>query len=240
MEAHAAAPERRVGQRRLAQEMTALVHGADAAADAAEAASAVLFGGDPARPTWPRCEMLAGELGVAELRHRAELAGGLAVDGCLVDTAAWPPRRATPGEALEAGEVRVNGRRVAGDDQVGAAELLHGRYLLVRRGKKRYALVRVGVVGVGLLQVDPPPLRRPHLGASVFGGADGASTGLTRRPPPDRLALRFKPHRCPPGVPIAGEATGLRAGRVPLRRTPASRRARVSDPSSARCSLKTE
>ena len=47
--------------------------------------------------------------------------------------------------------MRVNGRRLAGDDQVGAADLLHGRYLLVRRGKKRYALVRVGVVGVGLL-----------------------------------------------------------------------------------------
>ncbi|MDQ3147033.1 MAG: tyrosine--tRNA ligase, partial [Actinomycetota bacterium] len=43
--AHSAAPERRVGQRRLAQELTTLVHGADAATAAADAAHA-LFGAD--------------------------------------------------------------------------------------------------------------------------------------------------------------------------------------------------
>src|SRR5262249_6680379 len=44
--AHAAAPETRAGQRRLAEEITTLVHGAEATR-AAQAATAVLFGGDP-------------------------------------------------------------------------------------------------------------------------------------------------------------------------------------------------
>ena len=45
--AHAEAPHRREGQRRLARETTTLVHGAEATA-AAEEASAILFGGSPA------------------------------------------------------------------------------------------------------------------------------------------------------------------------------------------------
>ena len=45
--AHAQAPHRRAGQRRLAREITTLVHGAEATA-AAEEASAILFGGSPA------------------------------------------------------------------------------------------------------------------------------------------------------------------------------------------------
>jgi tyrosyl-tRNA synthetase len=144
--AHVAAPERRLGQRRLAQEMTGLVHGTDAAL-AAEAASAVLFGGDPAVADRAALEMLGLELGVAGL-ERGELDGGLAVDVLLrrtgLATSGSDARR-----GLEAGEVQVNGRRVALGDQVGAAELLHGRYLLVRRTKKKYALAEVGEAASG-------------------------------------------------------------------------------------------
>ena len=46
MEEHAEAPQRRFAQRALADEMTALVHGAHAAGAAAEAAE-LLFAGDP-------------------------------------------------------------------------------------------------------------------------------------------------------------------------------------------------
>src|SRR6201986_4640068 len=48
--AHAQAPHRREGQRRLAREITTLVHGAEATA-AAEEASAILFGGSAADAT---------------------------------------------------------------------------------------------------------------------------------------------------------------------------------------------
>src|SRR5207249_473279 len=52
LERHAAAPERRVAQRTLADELTALVHGPEAATAAAEAAD-VLFGGDPTHASGP-------------------------------------------------------------------------------------------------------------------------------------------------------------------------------------------
>ena len=58
---HAAAPERRVGQRALADEVTSIVHGPDAARATAEAAD-VLFGGDPLGASIEALETLAGEV----------------------------------------------------------------------------------------------------------------------------------------------------------------------------------
>ena len=55
------APERRHGQRALADEMTALVHGDEAARAAAEAAD-VLFGGDPLAASPEALEALAAEV----------------------------------------------------------------------------------------------------------------------------------------------------------------------------------
>ncbi|MEM8905342.1 MAG: tyrosine--tRNA ligase, partial [Actinomycetota bacterium] len=57
---HEAEPGRRTGQRRLAQEVTTLVHGAAAAVAAAEA-SAILFGGDPTTASEAALQMVAGE-----------------------------------------------------------------------------------------------------------------------------------------------------------------------------------
>jgi tyrosyl-tRNA synthetase len=60
-DAHEAVPERREGQRRLAREVTTLVHGAEAAA-AAEEASAILFGGSPQQASVKAIEFLAAEV----------------------------------------------------------------------------------------------------------------------------------------------------------------------------------
>ncbi len=106
--AHVAEPERRGGQRRLAREMTTLVHGR-AAADAAEAASGVLFGGDPAEADLATFEMLAGELGVVEVAADELAAGHRAVD-VLVTEHGWPRRSAKPVVRWTDGEIRVNRR----------------------------------------------------------------------------------------------------------------------------------
>ena len=146
VKAHVAAPEQRTGQRRLAQEMTALVHG-PAAAAAAQAASAVLFGGDPAQADQATFEMLAGELAVVDLDPN-ELAGGLTAE-TLARHSGLASSGSDARRGLAAGEFRANGRRLTSDDQVGPGDLAHGRFLLVRRGKKRYALARVGVAASG-------------------------------------------------------------------------------------------
>ncbi|HEY5154837.1 MAG TPA: tyrosine--tRNA ligase [Acidimicrobiales bacterium] len=137
---HSAAPERRDGQRRLAEEVTTLVHGADQAR-AAAAASQVLFGGDPQAADAETFAMLAGELAVsslAELRHD----GGVeALDAVMATGLAKSRSDARKGFA--AGEFSLNGVRRAADERVASADLLHDRFLLVRRGKKRYALLAV-------------------------------------------------------------------------------------------------
>jgi tyrosyl-tRNA synthetase len=137
---HAASPGRREGQRRLAREMTALVHGPPAAR-AAEAASQLLFGGDPADADESAFEMLAAELGRVEVGS-SELEGGLAVDA-LVGRTDLASSLSDARRALAAGEIRVNGAKVGPADAVDAGRLQHGRYLLVQRGRKRHALVVV-------------------------------------------------------------------------------------------------
>ena len=44
-------------------------------------------------------------------------------------------------KGFAAGEFSLNGVRSAAEDRVGPAQLLHDRFVLVRRGKKRYALL---------------------------------------------------------------------------------------------------
>jgi tyrosyl-tRNA synthetase len=138
---HAAAPERRGGQRRLAHEMTTLVHG-EPAARAAEAASQLLFGGDPAEADESAFEMLAGELGRVRLTP-SELDGGLGADA-LVGRTDLATSLSDVRRALAAGEIRINGVKLGSADVVDSSQLLHGRYLLVQRGRKRHAVIVVG------------------------------------------------------------------------------------------------
>lgn len=135
---HAAAPERRGGQRRLAREVTELVHGA-AATTAAEAAAGVLFGGALDDVDVATLEAIAAEVPTTALA-RARLTAGLEVVDLLVEVGAT----ASKGEArrlVQQGGVRVNGRRAEPDATVGEGDLRHGRYLLLRRGKTDYRLV---------------------------------------------------------------------------------------------------
>ncbi len=138
--AHQQAPQRREGQRRLAHELTALVHG-EASARAAATASDLLFGGDPADADEAAFEMLAGELGEVAV-DASELAGGLAADA-LVARTPLVTSLTQARKALDGGEMRLNGERLGPTSTVGPAQLAHGRYLLVQRGRKRHALAVV-------------------------------------------------------------------------------------------------
>lgn len=140
-EAHLADPGRREGQRRLAREVTALVHGPEEAA-AAEEASAILFGAPVSGASSHALEAVAREVPVVEVR-----ASELSIGVDLIDVLSRPGSlAASKGEArrsLEQGGVYVNGERV----EVGATlvddHLLHSRYVVLRRGKRSVALVQV-------------------------------------------------------------------------------------------------
>jgi tyrosyl-tRNA synthetase len=140
--AHAEAPQRRTGQRRLALEVTTLVHGAAQAAVAAEAAE-ILFGGDPRAATAAALATVAAEVPATALAAGESLAEGVELVPVLVRSGL----AASLGEArrqLEQRGVAVNGEKVDGDRRLGPDDVLQGRYVLLRRGKKDWAVLTTG------------------------------------------------------------------------------------------------
>lgn len=139
MSEHDRAPERREAQRALAREVTRLVHG-DRAAAAAEQASMVLFGGPVAEAGPAALELVAEEVPRAPLPGPAALDAGVEVVGLLVTTG-LASSRSDARRSLDAGAIYVNGQRVGPDDLITRRDLQHGRYVLLRRGKKNHAML---------------------------------------------------------------------------------------------------
>src|SRR5690606_29159645 len=136
---HAEHPERRAGQRRLAEEVTRLVHGEEATA-AATAASTVLFGGSPLEAGPEALAVVAAEVPTAPLPGPDELAAGADVVPLLVATglasAEGDARR-----AIDQGGASDSGRRVGPGAAVGAGDALQRRSVRLRKGKKHYAML---------------------------------------------------------------------------------------------------
>jgi tyrosyl-tRNA synthetase len=136
---HLEHPERRRGQRRLADEVTRLVHGADAATAAAEA-TAVLFGGSPLEAGPQGLAAVADEVQTAPLRSADELAGGVDLVPLLVE-AGLASSKGDARRSIDQGAVSVNGVKAADGATLGPQDVMHGRYVLLRKGKKTYALL---------------------------------------------------------------------------------------------------
>lgn len=139
-EATARHPERRQAQAALAREVTTMVHGR-AEADAAERASRVLF--TPEVATLDEAT-LASALADAPTTAVTsdDLAGALGLVDALVRTGLAPSRRRARQEISQGG-IYVNGHRQVDDRRLGADDALHGRFILLRRGKAtQHVLVR--------------------------------------------------------------------------------------------------
>lgn len=132
-------PAARPAQRALAQELTTLVHGAEAA-QAAEEAAAILFGGDPMTASAATMGFIAAEVPTTKM-GTAVLADAAGVLSALPGIAA---SKSEARRLLTQKSVRVNGTTLTGDDELADIPLLHGRYLLVRKGKTTYHLVDFG------------------------------------------------------------------------------------------------
>jgi tyrosyl-tRNA synthetase len=129
-------PSARTAHRVLAREVTTLVHGAQAAAEA-EAATQALFTGQIAGlPLHLIREAMAG---VPTSRHvRATFRDdGLPVVDILCMTEACSSRRQAR-EMLAAGAITLNGRKVGPADRITRDQLLHGQLAAIRRGKKNW------------------------------------------------------------------------------------------------------
>jgi tyrosyl-tRNA synthetase len=135
--AHAEAPERRLAQRALADELTELVHG-PAAASAAAAAAEVLFGGDPTAAP-------AVVLAAVGREVPTTTAPPAALDDVveLLVTTGLATSKGDARRGLGQSSFRVNGRKLGADDQLTAGDLLHQRYLLLAKGRRTYHLVEI-------------------------------------------------------------------------------------------------
>jgi tyrosyl-tRNA synthetase len=135
---HRAEPARRVAQRLLAEEVTALVHGKDAA-DRAVSASAAIFGGGAEDADYAA---LAGTMPNSRV-SAAELESGIALGDVLVRaglaSSKSDARRGVEGRGFSVNETVVDdvARRLTSND------VRQGRYILLRKGKKTYAMLVV-------------------------------------------------------------------------------------------------
>ncbi len=134
---HVEAPHLRFGQRALADEMTALVHGAPAAVAAAEAAE-LLFSGDPSVASEEAFSTLAAEI------PTSTMSAGELDDPVSVFVAAG--LASSNGDARRSFAQRsfyANGEQLDENSLLSGQKLVHGKYLLLRKGKKSHHLVEI-------------------------------------------------------------------------------------------------
>jgi tyrosyl-tRNA synthetase len=142
-----AKPAARLGQRSLAEEMTTLVHGADETAKAI-AASRALFGqGDLAELDAKTLAAALAEVPLHRVSAQAAMAWNVGEGPTVADLmadAGIVPSKSDARRVIAGGGAYLNNRKVTEPDERPArGELLSGRYLVLRRGKRTVGGVTV-------------------------------------------------------------------------------------------------
>ncbi|ANZ60021.1 tyrosine--tRNA ligase [Secundilactobacillus paracollinoides] len=131
-------PEKREAQRRLAQEVTSFVHG-DAAVTEAENISKALFSGDVSALSASEIEQGFKNMPSVDVTTEPRN-----IVEWLVDVTNIESSRRQVREDINNGAIRINGDKVTDVDAViDPASHFDGKFVIVRRGKKRYFLARV-------------------------------------------------------------------------------------------------
>lgn len=139
-----AAPHLRPLQKRLAKEVTIMVH-SEADYNAAVEASGILFGNATSEALKKLDEdtLLSVFEGVPQFEvSKAEIEAGVKAVDLFTEKAAVFPSKGEMRKLVQGGGVSLNKEKLAAPDQeITAADLLDGKYLLVQRGKKNYYLL---------------------------------------------------------------------------------------------------
>ncbi|MFW2821268.1 tyrosine--tRNA ligase [Levilactobacillus brevis] len=129
-------PEKRLAQRRLAEEVTRFVHGEEAL-ESAQHISEILFSGDIQRLT------------LTEVQEAFEKVPNVSINSeptniveLLTETAIEPSRRQAR-EDITNGAITINGERCTDTDaQLNPKTNFSGKFMVIRRGKKNYFLAK--------------------------------------------------------------------------------------------------
>ena len=142
---HQTDPGRRILQKRLAEEVTVMVHSAEDLAMAQEA-SGILFG----KSTKEGLERLDEQTfldvfdGVPHFTLDRSLLGQPAVDLLTREETKVFPSKSEMRKLVQGGGVSLNKEKISAFDRpLTADDLIGGKYLLVQRGKKNYYLITV-------------------------------------------------------------------------------------------------
>ena len=144
--AHREAPHQRLLQRKLAQEVTTMVHSAEDV-ERVEQAAQLLFG----KATTDSLKALDAQTlldifeGVPQAAITAEklAAGGLSITDALAGETSFLKSNGEARRALKENSISVNKEKVTEAKHITAADLICGNYVLLQRGKKNYFLLVV-------------------------------------------------------------------------------------------------
>jgi tyrosyl-tRNA synthetase len=141
-EQHKARPESRSAHKALAGAMTDLVHGKTATAEAIRA-SEILFGGELEGIAESTFNEIVGEVPTRQMERQALEGAGTPLVETLVVSGLCPSK----GQArkdIEGGGVYVNNIREANPQRaVTTNDMLFGKHLLLRKGKRNYTVISV-------------------------------------------------------------------------------------------------
>jgi tyrosyl-tRNA synthetase len=137
-------PGERAAQRALAEDVTARVHGAEVARVAREVSTLLFAKGDPRGLSPAAIAALAGEVPFATVTPPE--GGVAALDAAeLFATTGLAKSKGEARRLLEQGGLTVSGRRLSSAERtVAEGDVLAGGHLLLRKGARDYALVRLG------------------------------------------------------------------------------------------------
>lgn len=138
--AHAANPGAREAHRALAREVTTLVHG-QASCDDAIRASEILFGGGLDGVTERVFKDVVGEVPTFPMERAKLDAPGMSVIDAIV-AAGLSPSKGQARKDTEAGGISVNNVRVTDHSRsLTESDLLFGRHILLRKGRRNHAVL---------------------------------------------------------------------------------------------------
>lgn len=134
-------PEAREAQRKLAREMTERMHGPTALARAEQATQA-LFGGDISGLSGDDIADIFAEVPSNNMAKTSLEGAGMAVVDLLTESG-FCKSKGEARRSIAEGGISINNQRVSdASASVTTGDLLDGRFLVLRRGKKNYHLVR--------------------------------------------------------------------------------------------------
>ena len=135
------APDKREAQKRLAEEVTRMVHGEENLHKAIRA-SQVLFGGEIADLSASDVLDIFAEVPSSELASETIAGDGVSLVDLVINSG-FAPSKGAARRLIEEGGIYINNRRIS-DSQatIDRSTFIDGQFLVLRKGARKYHLVR--------------------------------------------------------------------------------------------------